>query len=225
MNENRTSSSRNHRDGREPSGFCCMKQKTQSLPHCRGVIGSKSMPQDSLSSFSTSTRHSSPPALTTSIVRSSSPDVRNLKSSASRTRRPLIVQTRSPISSSNSAASESGSTPMILIPFAIRSTSQEMFCHRSAGTMSGERLGLVTTPNTLVAGNTTRLRRKCLSAQTEISYGRTCDLHRASERSRHQGLRFHQLLLLPIAETFQPVIRPFPAQPAPCIHPKLRARP
>src|SRR5262245_456881 len=125
MNENRTSSSRTHRDGREPSGFCSMKQKTQSLPHCRGVIGSKSMPQDSLSSFSTSTRHSSPPALTTSIVSSSSPDVRNLKSSASRTRRPLIVQTRSPISSSSSAASESGSTPMIFIPFAIRSTSQE----------------------------------------------------------------------------------------------------
>src|SRR5262249_25398054 len=102
-----------------------MKQKTQSLPHWRGVMGSKSMPHDSLSPFSTSIRHSSPSALTTSSVRSSSPDVRNLKSSASRTRRPLIVQTRSPISNSSSAASDSGSTPMIFIPLAIQSNSQD----------------------------------------------------------------------------------------------------
>src|SRR5215475_1738748 len=183
MNENRTSSSRTHRDGREPSGFCCMKQKTQSLPHCRGVIGSKSMPQDSLSSFSTSTRHSSPPALTTSIVSSSSPDVRNLKSSASRTRRPLIVHTRSPISSSSSAASESGSTPIIFIPFAIRLTSH----------------------------------------QAETICGLMCDLRRAYERIRHRGLRFHQLPLHSIAGTFQPVFRPFPAQPERCVHPKLQA--
>src|SRR5574341_58628 len=101
------------------------------------------MPHDSVSSFSTSIRHSSPSALTTSSVRSSSPAVKNLKSSASRTRRPLIVQTRSPAASSSSAASESGSTSMILIPFAIDQTSQEMFCRKSAGTKRDRCLGLV----------------------------------------------------------------------------------
>src|SRR6266511_4612915 len=99
-----------------------------------------------------------------------------------------------------------------------------MFCHKSAGTKRDKCLMLlVTIPNTLVSSRTVRLTKRFLSTQAETICGLMCDLHRVYERIRHRGLRFHQLPLRSTAGTFQPVFRPFPAQPERCVHPKLQA--
>src|SRR5215472_6194493 len=95
--------------------------------------------------------------------------------------------------------------------------------HWRQATVSGERLGLVTIPNTLVSSRTARLTRRFLSTQAETICGLMCDLRRAYERIHHRGLRFHQLPLRSTAGTFQTVFRPFHARPELRVHPKLRA--
>src|SRR5882672_5397662 len=95
--------------------------------------------------------------------------------------------------------------------------------HRRHATVSDERLGLVTIPSTLVSSRTTRLTKRFLLTQVEIICERKGDLRQAYERSRHQGLRFHQLLLRSTVGTFQLYFRPFPAQPEQRVHPELRA--